>query len=655
MCGIFGIFSFSPPINLLEFEAATSVLRHRGPDDEGYLLYNLGSNQAISCGGSDSDPRLDLPDIKAFHHQSFNLALGFRRLAILDLTPSGHQPMSSQDGRYWIVFNGEIYNYLELRAELQKMGFSFHSTSDTEVLLAAYACWGEAMLQRLVGMFAFCILDTQAKRLFLARDFFGIKPLYYVIASGYFAFASEIKPLLDMPGALKIASAQSVYTYLRYGISDFSQKTFFRDIFQLAPAHCFSLDLNNPKNIVTRQYWCLNLEKKHSLSLDEAAQELKRLFLENVRFHLRSDVPIGACLSGGIDSSAVVMGIRQETGPNLDFHTFSYVSKEPTIFEENWMDLVSSRARTIVHKVSFSPQDLVNDLDRLINIQEEPFGSTSIYAQFRVFQLVKQNSIKVMEDGQGADELLGGYLPYTSARIASLASKLAIGNAIQLFRSAKSLGLSQGLLLRRSTGFLIPKAARRFARRFSGGRAFLPWVNQSWFNTHGALEIDPFEKNGTDYLRQDLYLALTRTSLPMLLRYEDRNSMAFSIESRVPFLTPSFAEFVFSLPEEYLIDGNANTKAVFRKAMNGLVPNAILARRDKIGFATPEKQLLSSLSPWVDQVLRSDLARNVQCIEISKAIEEWQRILEGKKEFNFSIWRILNLIKWAGAFEVSFV
>jgi asparagine synthase (glutamine-hydrolysing) len=271
-----------------------------------------------------------------------------------------------------------------------------------------------------------------------------------------------------------------------------------------------------------------------------------------------------------------------------------------------------------------------------------------------VFQLAHENGIKVMEDGQGADELFGGYFSYISARLASLISGHKFYKAYHFYQSAKALGSKQTLFPRRTWGFFLPKPIRRHVRKFIGKGAFIPWINENWFIDRGVSGVDWFQRSGVNFLHQDLLQAFNYTSLPMLLHYEDRNSMAFSIESRVPFLTPAMAQFVFSLPEELIIDDNALTKSVFRKAMRGLAPDGVLDRRDKIGFETPEKHMFSTLSPWVEQTFSDQAAGRVKALKLDEAKNEWQAVLNDRKPFDFRIWRMLNLIKWADKFEVEF-
>lgn len=643
MCGIAGItIPAGRELEVGRLRAASDLLEHRGPDDRGFLGWNR--RDAVTTG---RDAQVCERSEVAFVH---------RRLSILDLSDAGRQPMSSRDGRHHIVFNGEIYNFKELRKELEETGHTFTSTGDTEVLLVAYRTWGAAVLTRLVGMFAFAVLDTLEGTIFLARDFFGIKPLFYTFWNGTFAFASEIKPLLVLTGRPAIANSRRLFHYLRFGLTDHGGETLFKGVHQLPAAHHLLVDVHRTEESQPRRYWDLPMEKRCDLSFDEAAEKLRELFLESVRLHLRSDVPVGGALSGGIDSSAIVMGMRHLRGEELDLHAVSYVADDPEISEGKWIDLVGSEAGAEVHRTRPEPRDLAGDMERLIEVQEEPFGSTSIYAQHRVFRLARESGIKVMLDGQGADEMLGGYRPYLAARITSL---LRSGNPVQAMRFLNTARGLQGTGLKDLVGWLgytlLPTGVHSVARKLMGKDLFPEWISKDWFEARGVEFESPVPRSRSrDALRETLYMTLTSSSLPLLLRYEDRNSMAHSIESRVPFLTPELTGFLLSLPEEYLIDRDCTSKAVFRRAMRGIVPDAILDRKDKIGFATPEKEWLTRLKSWVDGILGGESARAIPALDMKAARAEWEGILDGNRRFDWHIWRMINLIRWAERFDVRF-
>ena len=641
MCGIAGIVC-NPASRVTPEQLNTLLLclEHRGPDDQGYLLFSQGQ------------PELGRERLQ--QEQMVRVLLLHRRLSILDLTETGWQPMATPDGRYYIVFNGEIYNYLELRKELETEGRQFRSHSDTEVLLAAYARWGKSVLTRLAGMFAFAILDTREQTLFLARDFFGIKPLYYTSNQQGLAFASEIRALLEFGWVDRRVNPGRLYDYLRYGVTDHSSETMLADVLALPPAHYLEVSLDDPGYPEPVRYWDIDLSQRLDLSFDEAAEQLRTLFLENIRLHLRSDVAVGAALSGGIDSSSVVMAMRHVQGEGLDLHTFTYVADDERVSEAKYADVVGQASRAFAHYVEPTPDELVADLENLIAAQGEPFGNTTIYAQYRVFRLAREAGIKVMLDGQGADELLGGYRHYLGARLASLIRQGHWTEAINfLNKTARLPGSSPFWVGVGGAAFLLPTQIQEPMRRLVGKEMAPAWLNVNWFRAHGVI---PKPLNYTvrdrETLRRSLYESLTSVALPSLLRYEDRNSMAFSIESRVPFLTPSLADFVYALPESYIIAPDGTSKSVFRAAMKGIVPEIILNRQDKIGFATPERAWLGQLGPWVKSVLAGDTASRIPALNLPEVKREWTRISQGWQPFDFRVWRWCNLIEWARQLKV---
>ena len=641
MCGIAGYLARDgEPAGREIARAMVASLAHRGPDDHGVLAFQDGR----VFRGREWPAEGTLPQALLTH----------RRLSILDLAETGWQPMSTPDGRWHIVFNGEIYNYLELRAELAALGHRFRGGSDTEVLLAALAEWGTAVLPRLVGMFAFALLDARERTVTLARDFFGIKPLYYAPLAGALAFASEIKTLLEVPGVGRQANPRRVFEYLRFGLGDHGGETLLAGVRQVPAAHLMVVPLDRPEAARVERWWSLRPEPLPGLSFAGAAEQLRELFLDSVRLHLRSDVPVGAALSGGVDSAAIVMAMRH-LEPGLEIHTFSYVADDPALSEERWVDVVAEAAGAVRHKVSPRPDDPAAELARLMEVQDEPFGSTSIYAQNRVFRLAAEAGIKVMLDGQGADEMLGGYPNFRGARVGSLLRQGKWLQAARFVRSAARLpGSSAGQLASVGAGLLLPRPLQALAARAAGQGAVPSWLRTGWLREHGvALEL-PTRPYGRDVLHARLRQAMFETSLPMLLRYEDRNSMAYSVESRVPFLTPQLAGFLASLPEEYLVGPDGTTKRVFREAMRGIVPDVVLDRRDKIGFATPEKQWLTSLDGWVEGVLGGRTAARVPVLDAGECLRGWRQARGGGGRMDVPVWRWVNLVRWAERFDVQF-
>lgn len=637
MCGIAGVHRFrGPAVESKLARRIFEILRHRGPDGQGFLGRNGSGEIQVVHQADEVEPCQTL--------------LVHLRLSILDLSEAGFQPMRSADGRYWMVFNGEIYNYRELRVELEGLGHHFVGHSDSEVLLAAYVQWGVSVFERFVGMFAVAILDTQHNKLTLARDFFGIKPLYFACGPEFFAFASEMKALLEFPDVSRRVNPQRAYDFLRLGFTDHGEQTLLAGVQQLGPGSYVEIDLSRSQAPVPKVFW--NLQERaraHTLNYSkaEAIERFRELFLESVDLHLRSDVPVGACLSGGLDSSSIVCAMRQLVGDSLDLHTFTFVAKEDArINEDRWATLVGDAARTTMHRTYFDAEKLTEDFERLIYVQDEPFSSTSIYAQYLVFRLIGQNNIKVVLDGQGADELFGGYGQMLGARMASM---LRCGQFLRAFRFVNSSRdrLTPFQLVAYCGDYLLPSWLQGPFRRLVGRELTPAWLDQGWLRSQGVQTAPYRNFSGPEVLKAQL-LQCFSGSLRTLLRTEDRSSMAFSIESRVPFLTPKLFEFLLSLPEDYLLADDGTSKYLLRHGLRGIAPDVILNRRDKIGFATPEQEWLAGpAKSWVESILASPECRDIPLFrhELITAVD--------KRDLRY-VWRWVIFILWARTFRVTF-
>lgn len=639
MCGVAGYWAPRrryPHRLLVEMSEA---LTHRGPDDHGYLSLVLPHAEGAVPGVTRHiDPA-----------GAANLGLAHRRLSILDVSEAGQQPMGSPDRRIWLSYNGEVYNYLELRTELANEGFTFSTGTDTEVIIAAYRAWGDACFRRFTGMFALALVDLDRRRLLLARDHFGIKPLYYHRTDERIIFASELKAL-TMSAGLRDVDPQVAFDYLAHAQVDHREETFIHGVYQVPAAHFLEIDMSAPNvRIDPTRFWSIDLDRRRDATPQEAADEFRRLFMDSVTLHLRSDVPLGSCLSGGLDSSAIVCAVAELVGTGAERHTFSYVAREAGIDESAFADLVNRHTGATGHRIESDPVELVSDMRELIRVQDYPFASTSIYAQARVFGLAKDNGIRVMLDGQGADELLAGYRSYLGAHFTQMlvtGRLAALGRSIA--RAVRQPDVSPAMLALWTGAVMVPQAWHRAARAVVREPVVPPWLRSDWVDTNVQQVVRDRTgvKNRRHALREYMAHQLTVSSLPALLRYEDRNSMAYSIESRVPFLTPAIAEFLFALPDdEVLRDGV--TKPVLRRAMRGLVPDAILDRKDKIGFATPERTwLVGPLADYVRKTLTSDVAHEIPALEPTKMLQEFERVAAGTQRFSFTTWRWINLIEW---------
>lgn len=390
-------------------------------------------------------------------------------------------------------------------------------------------------------------------------------------------------------------------------------------------------------------------------SFESAAETVRNLFLDSIRLHMRSDVPVGAALSGGVDSSAVVMAMRHIGGSSIDIHTFSYRAMTARLDESRWMELIASAARPTAHFVIPHPQDLVSDLPALIRHQGEPFASTSMYAQYRVFQLAAEAGIKVMLDGQGADELFGGYDYYVSARIASLLRNGDWNAATALFNGAR-MRIRNRPLLASLAYYLVPVAGRSVLNRIASfaGLRHAGNLNQAWFREREITDNESPQTEGVSPFRDIFEKELRYHPLPSLLRFDDRNSMAWSVESRVPFLTPPLASYAFHMPSDFKVSPRAVSKPILRQAMRGLVPDPILDRTDKVAFATPEAEWLSAVAPSVDKRLGNGFMSQVEPIDSQALRTQWARFKTDLTSYDSQLWRCINLIAWTAEFNVSY-
>jgi asparagine synthase (glutamine-hydrolysing) len=646
MCGIFGLYS---PAGLRgDREALIQGLRvagHRGPDGEGFSWFDTRRNAGRVVLGKDNV-------------SAATLLLGHRRLAIIDLSDAGLQPMSSEDGQVWITFNGEIYNFVELREELEAAGVVFRSHSDTEVIVRAYEAWGPDAFARFVGMWAFAILDLRRRRLLLSRDRFGIKPLHYVAEGPLLAFGSEIKQLLAVPGVSKAVNPRAVYDYLQYEVADIGTETFFAGVLKVRPGHTVVMDLDSGDRAETAYYTPPTGPVLTDITPSEAAARFRDLLEDSVRIHLRADVPVGTCLSGGLDSGALSLLIRQVAqrgGLPVERHAFSCHFDIPEADEREFTLQNMAAAEVIPHFIEPTADDIAADLKRLVWHQDEPFGSTSIFAQWAVFRLVRETGIKVVLDGQGADEMLGGYASTAPHFFLELAAR---GHPLQALSESWQWARLQG----RPWHTVVPSSRlRRLASAFAGkggGVAPAPvlggWMRADFERAVGPSSLVRARAQGTPFGSKAHFANLLHrfffdSNLPGLLRYEDRNSMAFSVESRVPFLDHRLVDFAFGLPSEIKFRGGY-AKRVLRDAMDGLMPEPVRMRARKMGFATPEMH-------WQSGVLRPLIHEAVASGSLSDFIDREAAArtlaaIEGNGRLDFLPWRWLNVHLWRQEFGV---
>lgn len=610
MCGIAGIVNLNQKfVQQKEVESMIYIAKHRGPDDQGFCVFN-------------------------------NVGLGHCRLSILDLSSAGHQPMPNNDKSLWIVFNGEIYNYLELKKELEALGYIFKSQTDTEVILNAYHEWGEACLNKFNGMWAFAILDIANKKLFCARDRFGVKPFYYALVGEAFIFGSEIKQLLATKKIFPKANDKIIYNYLSFGIENYNEDTFFEGVKQLLGGYSLSLELKEQSAKPIIRKWYKFFEKDNFLSDNlRTTEHFLELLTDAVKIRLRSDVPVGSCLSGGIDSSSIVCfasrflkiqrASRQET--------FTACFNGTSIDEREYANEVIKKTGCIGNFVFPSYNELIDDLENLIWHQEEPFGSLSVFSQWRIMSAAKEKNIKVLLDGQGGDELMLGYERYYSYFLKDLLRASGLKPFVkELLSIAKNSKLGLVQLIQYYFYFSYPSL-----RLWNTSRRVSEFINRDFLASQKNEEITSYwDFCDTQAMQKK---EIFQTQLPHLLRYEDRNSMAHSVETRLPFLDYRMVEFIYSLPiDQKIHDGW--TKYILRIATKGVVPDSIRWRKRKMGFEVPQ-------DAWLLR-LKKDMRDRIGCRANPYINNKKLKQIADFSNHSVFLWRIYNLELWMERFNI---
>ncbi len=633
MCGI--VFAFTPQqaTRMSEMQAMCHTLRHRGPDDEGYLLWDVDSSTPPArLGGADTPaPVFDTPTpwqpqgrAEEQGQRSATLLMGHRRLAIVDLSPWGHQPMS-REATQFVVFNGEIYNHVELRVELEALGHSFVSHSDTEVLLAALAQWGHGALQRFNGMWAMVVLDVQRRRVFIARDRFGVKPLYmWQGPGGALLLASEIKALLVHPAVRAAASVPRCVDFVQHGPQAWRAETEFEGITRFPAGHWAELQLDAPAALQPQAFWQAPRGDDADAPFDATqatryAEQYTQLLSDAVRLRMRADVRVGTALSGGLDSSSIALLVNAQLraqGASDQQEVFSSVYTQPdtrSSDESVFITQVAQQLNVRSNLIEPVAADVPAAHERVVWALDTPPQGT-LMSSWHTFSLVAQRGVVVTLDGQGADEQLAGYSRYarnllTHAPLgAALGQARALAASMQGFGSAVAIGLA-AQALRRVAGVSAVAAA---ARALHMGADPSPTLSQA--------------------LQQDF-----STHLQNLLMYGDKTSMAWSVESRMPFMDYRLVQFLASLPVAYKMH-DGWTKWLARDAMRDKLPQAVLWRRDKMGWAIPEATWFAGpLAAW----LTSEIGRSA----FSQDIAQRAGVNTPRASLALRL-RVLNLAVW---------
>ncbi len=650
MCGIFGYFSFDgrtiDSSNLLNM---SSSIDHRGPDDEGFLFIDSVKGVYENYYGRKSpfrqSGRYSTFEV-ATDISEFDMMLGHKRLSIIDLSENGHQPMLSADGKYAITFNGEIYNYIELRNDLEKSGYRFTSKSDTEVLLYSYVHWGKDCLQKINGMFAFTIWDGNRKELFCARDRFGIKPFYYHFNGSMFIFASEAKAIFESGIPRTAVNRNTLYNYLTNGYKAAGKESFFEGINSLKAAHSLTV---TKEGINESRYWTIYERKNYGTDKSgDITVELYERLTKSVRLHLRSDVEIAFCLSGGLDSTTLAGLSCEISGGAKTYRTYSSCF-EDSKYDERFYINKFVEGRNVSPKFVFpQPAGFINDYESIIRHQEEPYGGFSIYAQWELMKSISADGVKVVLDGQGGDEVFGGYSSFAVPHLSNLLMSFNIKDFFREYKSVKKKteisDLPKKILMN-----LLEYYSPGFQSALHGRLAKKP----AWINGDVTRLYNIPDTRYSNTFKQHTAKEINFLRLGELLHNEDRNSMAFSIESRVPFLDHELVEFVFNT-DDILKYEAGRTKKLLRNAVSGLLPAEITERKDKMGFVTPGENvwLKKDIKPWVLEYINSEPLRSKPIWNFDITDGNIYNVLE-KTGNPRLLWRVLNTEMWLRAFKLN--
>ena len=650
MCGINGIFSRTSATDLISIGSRMNALvQHRGPDDEGMAVFN--EKMAFPKASPKSVKREDGINYLEYADSHSNDVYGFfghQRLSILDLSALGHEPLADESGNYWLTYNGELYNYLEIKQELKELGVGFRSNTDAEVVLKAYIFWGKECLEKFNGMWAFAIYDVNKQEVFASRDRFGVKPFYYLLNEESFAFSSEQKALV-MSGLIpRKINKKAAFDYLAFASLENDPNGMFENIIELEPGHNLTFNYKS---------WDLSVEQYYNLSFNRKKEKINpgketkyieditALFKSAVDLRLRSDVLVGACLSGGIDSSAIVCQMA-DLG-NEDIFTFTASSKQPEFDETDYANLVNEKIGAQSKLIYPEPGELLNDIEELVYAQDIPLFSTSTYAQFRVMKKVKETGVKVVLDGQGGDELFGGYLPY---HINQWMDDVRSGNIVRLIKELKSFdSLSTGIQfftkqylkyygIKKMPSVIYKKLIQKV-------QAEHQYIAHDLMRSYGNAGYKKSKKKPPKSLNGILKHEFYNARLKQYLKCEDRCSMWHSVEARVPFSDDiKLIEYVFNIPGSYKIQ-KGNKKYLLKEATEHLLPSGIYNRKDKMGYVTPNNQWIYSIKDDLKKYFTPDLEEYFNYEALMKDYDQFFNqvtIPENQRMFKFiafAIWK----------------
>ena len=619
MCGFYG--SISAEFNYSEsfLKDISNSINHRGPDAHNFIKDFVGKN---------------------------HIYLDHCRLSIIDLSKNGTQPFVSEDKNFILVFNGEIYNFYEIREKLEKKNIKFKTKTDTEVLLQAWIMWGKDCLNQFSGMFAFSILDKRKQKIFLVRDNFGMKPLYYYKDKNNLFFASEIICILKILKRKVTVNTNKSYDYLIYGNHDDNHETFFSEIFQLRPGELLSMDLAT--NFIEKQkWWNPKTNLIDNISFETAKNNIKKTFLESVKKHLISDVEIGVALSGGVDSSAIACAIKN-LYPEKKINLLSFIPEHEKDNEIYWIEKVEKYLGEKSLKISQSNINLIQTIDELIELQGEPFSDTTILAEYLIFKEAKKKGIKVLLMGHGGDEVFVGYDGFPGAIIKTYFKNNQFISLLKFcFHWKNRTKQSYFSLIKKISKEIFDYKIRDYLLNLIGFKKKPDWISSNYLKNNSVSLGSKFEKinfvNNRNLANKQLE-NIFFNSLPAMLRYADRSSMKNSIECRLPFLNEDLINQCLSFPENFLVSKEGNTKYIFKESMKNIVPKDIINRKDKIGYLNNNDKLINTM------IENTDIDPEIGLFNKFK-LKEFLYKKNHNKYVVLQKWRIINFLRWRNIFK----
>ena len=653
MCGLSAIFT-QTGYKGEEIKKLNDAIRHRGPDDEGYYFF-LDELPVFAYGddtSKDATDELELTDSISVNNRMYRAMMGHRRLSILDTSWHGHQPMLSTCREYTIIYNGEVYNSDEIKKKLEVLGYNFTSNSDTEVVLNAFIKWGEKCLEKFNGMFSFIVFNHKTEKVFIARDRYGVKPLYYYyINADCISFASEIKQFTKLEAWEARLNRARAIDYLNWGQTDHTNETLFENVLQVPAGHYCEFSISSIPEQLTFISWYSVDCKIGNLSFDEAGTNFRNLFKKAVKYRLKADVPIGSCLSGGLDSSSIVCIVNKIIEPSQSQITFSSCSSDKEFDETEYIDAVLEMCDNVEsHKIEIEHDKFWDEISDVIYHHDEPFLSPSVYAQWCIFKEVSSTDVKVTLDGNGADEILYGYYTFFGAYLSGLIRKFRFIEYFKAILGIRQLhGWSMYKLIAISIRSFVPDYIKDYLLKvLNRPTRKVDWINSEALNGQNISDIGMTDKFAVEVSLEQLL----RFSIPKQLKWCDRDSMAHSIEARIPFLDYNIVDFLYSLPDDFKLKRGL-TKRILRYALRKDIPDKVHNRHNKMGFVTPGEKWVRNNPEKYKEKLKEAIGLAGVIFDKEKCEKRFTKMIDGEMPFHNGFWRIIFFAEWIKVYNVK--